>query len=254
MMRQLNRLHWFDAITGQGDRHNDNYMVQVRPDLTVVVKAIDNDASFGVTRIGLTKFRLSGGSVKYYEDQVENLLRAYGENNAMAQEKVKTDPGFKKNRDGSIEIDVSKATSPVTVAALYQSAAFHQVTVPDEMDRELYDKLQGLKAGPERDALLKDWADRFGVRSPQYRNAVARLDEAIAAADRLEREGKVYGAEDWEKEDVQNRILHAEPPLNPYASISGQAPINNQRGQKLISDYLYMTSGNLYARDFESWK
>ncbi len=254
MMRQFNRLHWFDAITGQGDRHNDNYMVQVRPDLTVVVKAIDNDASFGVTRTGLTKFRLSGGSVKYYEDQVRNLSIAYGTKSKTAQDQVlKGDPGFKRNRDGSIEVDVSLAKSPITVAALYESAAFHQVTVPDEMDRDLYNKLQGLKAGPERDTLLKDWADRFGARSQQYRNAVARLDEAIAAADRLEREGKVYGAEDWEKEEVQNRILNAKPPLDPTTPIMGQAPKNHQ-GQKLVDDYKYMMSGNLYARDFANWK
>ena len=33
-MRGINRLEWLDIITGQGDRHPRNYMIQVWPDLT----------------------------------------------------------------------------------------------------------------------------------------------------------------------------------------------------------------------------
>ena len=250
MMRQFNRLHWFDAITGQGDRHPANYMVQVKPDLTVDVKAIDNDASFGATRIGLTRFRLPPEMARLYLDQVRNLSVAYGTKGKIALDAMKSDPGFKKLRDGSVEVDVSKATSPLTVTGLYEVTAFHQVSVPDEMDYELCQKLKGLKAGPERDALLKDWADKLGgARSQQYRNAVTRLDEAIARAEQLERDGKVYRDEDWESDDVQDRILHAPFPLDPEAPVYGNAP-RNQQGRKLVDDYKYVMAGNLYARDF----
>ena len=44
IVRQTNRLEWFDMLTGQGDRHSRNYMIQVKSDLTVTVKCIDNDA------------------------------------------------------------------------------------------------------------------------------------------------------------------------------------------------------------------
>ena len=117
-----------------------------------------------------------------------------------------------------------------------------------------YLKLTGLKRGQDREALLKDWADRLGgTRSLPYRNAVARLDEAIARAEQLEREGKVYSAEDWEGDDVQNRILNAGFPQDPEMEIIGQAP-KNQQGRTLVADYKYMMAGNLYVRDFGSWK
>ena len=187
--------------------------------------------------------------------RVRDLSVAYGTKSQLALDgATKGDPGFKKLKDGSIEIDVSKAKSALTVAGLYDTTGFHQAAVPDEMDDELCQKLKGLKAGPDREALLKDWADRLGgTRSLQYRNAVARLDEAIATAERLEREGKVYRAEDWERDEVQNRILNAPFPQNPTAEILGQAP-RNQQGRTLVADYKYMMAGNLYARDFESWK
>ena len=60
MMRKLNRLQWFDIITGQGDRHADNYMINVNKGVppSVDIKAIDNDASYGVFRQGLQRGRL----------------------------------------------------------------------------------------------------------------------------------------------------------------------------------------------------
>ncbi len=263
MMRQLNRLHWFDAITGQGDRHNANYMVQVKPDLTVVVKAIDNDASFGATRTGLTKFLLPPAMAEDYTKRVGALSLAYGTKSKLALDAAtKGDPGYRKLKDGSIEIDVSKAKSPLTVCGLYNTTAFHQATVPDEMDYELCEKLKGLKTGPEREALLKDWADRLGgPRSQQYLNAKTRLDEAIACAERLEGEGKVYRDEDWESDAVQKRILEAELPQNlTFESsqnlIGGtivQAPTGNA-GRTLVADYQYLMAGNLYVRDFGKWE
>ncbi len=255
MMRQFNRLHRFDAITGQGDRHNANYMGQVKPDLTVIVKAIDNDASFGPTRTGLTKFLLPPEMAKAYKKRVGELSIAYGTKSKLALDgATKGDPGYRKLKDGSIEIDVSKAKSALTVCGLYETTAFHQAAIPDEMDSELCEKLKGLRRGAERDALLKDWADKLGgTRSQPYRNAVARLDEAIARAEQLELEGKVYSAEQWESDEVQDRILHAPFPQDPEMEISGQAP-KAQIGRTLVSDYKYMMAGNLYVRDFASWE
>ena len=253
MMRQFNRLQWFDVITGQGDRHDANYMVQVKPDLTVVAKAIDNDASFGVIRTGISTYRLNPDKAKKYMERVRNLSIAYGTKSTLAVNEVTHDPGFKKLRDGSIEVDISKAKSALTVAGLYETTAFHLISVPDEMDYELYERLMQLRRGPDRDALLKDWADKLGARSQQYRFAVTRLDEAIARAEQLKNDGKVYRAEDWEGDEVQNRILKAPFPQDPTAEILGQAP-KNQQGRTLVGDYQYMMAGNLYVRDFGSWE
>ena len=79
------------------------------------------------------------------------------------------------------------------------------------------------------------------------------LDEAIARAEQLELEGKVYSAEQWESDEVQDRILHAPFPQNPEMEINGQAP-KAQIGRTLVADYKYMMAGNLYVRDFASWE
>ncbi len=46
----------------EGDRHGRNYMVDVGEDLTVEVKAIDNDQSFPAYRTGLRTYRLEGAA------------------------------------------------------------------------------------------------------------------------------------------------------------------------------------------------
>ncbi|HSV48181.1 MAG TPA: hypothetical protein VLJ58_20490, partial [Ramlibacter sp.] len=48
LRRELTKLQWLDAITGQVDRHGHNYFVEQGPDgRTTGVKGIDNDMSFG---------------------------------------------------------------------------------------------------------------------------------------------------------------------------------------------------------------
>lgn len=48
LRRELTKLQWLDALTGQVDRHGQNYFVERTVDgLTVAVKGIDNDMAFG---------------------------------------------------------------------------------------------------------------------------------------------------------------------------------------------------------------
>lgn len=59
LAKKLNRLMWLDLITGQGDRHWENYFVHIDKDThNVTVNAIDNDASFTVRQIGIQKHAL----------------------------------------------------------------------------------------------------------------------------------------------------------------------------------------------------
>lgn len=251
IMRQLNRLHWFDVITGQGDRHSGNYMIQVKPDLTVTVKGIDNDASFGPLRTGLHTFRLPPRIAKAYMDRVRLLSAGYGSKSQLAVDKVTSDPGFKKLRDGTIELDLSKAQSPLVVSGLWDTTGFQNTSVPNEMDWELYDKLVQLKGGAPRTALLAEWSERLGAGTPQFQAAVNRLDEAIALAERLHAEGKVYKAEEWENAEVQKRIDEAPLPLDPSAPILGVAP-HNKLGRTLVSDYEWLMTGSYFKRDFDN--
>lgn len=90
---------------------------------------------------------------------------------------------------------------------------------------------------------------------------MTRLDEAIARAEQLERDGKVYRDEDWESDAVQKRILEAELPQNltfessqnPVGGTIVQAPTGNA-GRTLVADYQYMMAGSLYVRDFGKWE
>ncbi len=163
----VQQLEDYAAKPGQGDRHDANYMVQVKPDLTVVAKAIDNDTSFGVIRTGISTYRLNPAKAKKYMERVRNLSVAYGTKGTLAVNEVTHDPGFKKLRDGSIEVDISKAKSALTVAGLYETTAFHLISVPDEMDYELYERLMQLRRGPDRNALLKDWATSCAMQLQQ---------------------------------------------------------------------------------------
>ncbi len=44
---EVTRLQWLDHLTGQVDRHDNNYFIDVRPDGAVKVTGIDNDQCFG---------------------------------------------------------------------------------------------------------------------------------------------------------------------------------------------------------------
>lgn len=44
---EITKLQWLDHLTGQVDRHHNNYFIDVRPDGAVKVTGIDNDQCFG---------------------------------------------------------------------------------------------------------------------------------------------------------------------------------------------------------------
>ncbi|MBV9749931.1 MAG: hypothetical protein JO157_14065 [Acetobacteraceae bacterium] len=52
---ELNGLEWCDMLTGQGDRHSANYMLDIQGD-TAKVTGIDNDFAFGKTQTGLLTY------------------------------------------------------------------------------------------------------------------------------------------------------------------------------------------------------
>lgn len=251
LMRQLNRLLWFDTITGQGDRHKKNYLVDVRPDLTVSIKGIDNDASFGVFRTGLQKFHLATQShIKRLNSELAQYSKAFGGNAQDVLATLKKDPAFKYNSNGTIDVDLSKCKNPVIAEIVcHKTLGGHTFTVPQEIDRDLYDHLMTLKSGEARDAYLGELQKRLGAGSAQYQAAVSRLDESIAHAEKLEREGKVYSAEDWEKPDVQKSVASAKnlakslPPVNGYSA-------DKRTDDVMLVYYNYTTAPNLYLRDF----
>lgn len=252
LMRRFNRLQWFDTITGQGDRHADNYMVDIdKTDLSVTLKAIDNDASYGVIRQGLHTFTLppDSGMQRAFDRALDTI--------SMELDQLKrdmlADPGIKK-KGGAIEIDLSKSRAPLLLAGLLKHCGLRNIAPPAEIDRELYDKLMRLAqdapdGGAARRAHLSSLAERLGKGSAQYKAAVRRLDESIGHARRLAAEGKVYSAEQWEDHDIQRRI--AAPNLaNMETKIDSYNIIGPNAVQEFSDSARYVTFPNNFFRDF----
>ena len=84
------------------------------------------------------------------------------------------------------------------------------------IDEDLYNRLVAMGPDSEaRKAYKRDLLKRLPADA--VASAMLRLDDAIALAKRYKDEGKVVSAEDFEKREVQNRILDNElkRPTNP---------------------------------------
>lgn len=251
-MRQFNRLQWFDTITGQGDRHADNYMVDIdKTDLSVTLKAIDNDASYGVIRQGLHKFTIppNSGMQRAFDRALDTISMELDQ----LKREMLADPGIKK-KGGAIEIDLSKSRAPLLLAGLLKRCGLRSIVPPAEIDRELYDNLMRLAqdspdGGAARRTHLASLEERLGKGSAQYKAAVRRLDESIEHARRLAAEGKVYSAEQWEDHDIQRRI--AAPNLaNMETKIGSYNILGPNAVQEYSDDARYVTFSNNFFRDF----
>ena len=154
---------------------------------------------------------------------------------------------MKRRRDGSIEIDLSKTTNPAFAEIVCHWALGGQTfTVPDAIDRELYDRLVALKSGSQRRAHLAELKSRLGPE--QYKAAVSRLDEAIAHAEKLQREGKVYDAAQWETQEVQRSVAALGTMLKELPPVAGARP-NAAYEKKFLKDYNYTMAPTVFGRD-----
>ena len=255
LMRQANRLMWFDILTGQGDRHNDNYLVEIdKETLDVSLKGIDNDASYGIMRTGLKTFRFAADSLaqKVFLQTLNTLAVSSGTKNRFWKQ-VKEDPGIKIDNKGSVEIDLDKVVNKQLVQGLFHFCGLRCTAVPEEMDSELHDKLVALAedapdGGAARAAYLDSLATRLGAESEQYKCAVKRLDDVIAHARKLKSEGKVYTAEQWESHDIQKAVAKAALRKARNHPALPSANLQYAQAVKIRSDYVGST--NFFMRDF----
>ena len=195
--QKLNRLMWLDLITGQGDRHGSNYFVHIDPTThEVTVKGIDNDASFSATRIGLFKFALSKDQTALYEEELKKVCqKIHGKNwKTEYEQRVKNDPAIVRNGD-TMTIDLTKAQSHEAKMAIIHTLGLQSLALPEEIDKEFYDKLMEMADPAKKNAYLDTIRSRV---SPEALEATSkRIDEAIAYAQKLNAGGKVYGKEQW---------------------------------------------------------
>jgi len=215
LMRKCNRIDWLDAITGQGDRNYGNVMIKVSKKFNVDVKAIDNDSCYPAFRIGITKFVIRGEHLELFKEKLEEVELLYGEANKEAQRKrLESDPGVTKNEDGSYTIDTSKFKAPELNYCLMESVGAHSSYVPNVIDEDLYNHLQALKAGQQREEYLADLRKRMSQEA--FEAAVMRLDEAISRADELKARNRVYGEAEWNDREKQKEIFRDPAEKAPY--------------------------------------
>ena len=216
LMRKANRLEWFDLITGQGDRHGKNYLVEVGKDGSVSLKGIDNDACFGKFMIGPGLFRLQGKHANDFKTLLKNANLVYDPGKKAGTSRFDTDPGIKQSEDGTILVDVSKIKSRELFHCLAKATGCHSLRLPDHIDKELYDKLVAMESGKAREDYIADLRARLS--EDQVQVAIQRLDGAIKHAKALNDKGCVVSTADWERRDVQRKVAGRPPrPVPPYA-------------------------------------
>ena len=197
--REINRLQWIDLVTGQLDRHYDNYFIHVDPStLKVTVKGIDNDASFSQYRIGMDKFAFDKDRTALFKQQLGDLAKEVDSRNAKAVlERMMKDPGITVDEKGCITVDVSKIEDKTIIYPLWEVTGAQSLARPDKIDKKTYESLMALKEGsPKRDEYLNSIRPRLSAAS--YNAAVSRLNDVIAYADKLKADGKVIDDEGWQ--------------------------------------------------------
>ena len=198
LMREFNRLQWLDLVTGQNDRHWENYFVHVdRDTLKVTLKGIDNDAGYSQFRTGAVKFSFDKDRSDVFKALLRRLARDIDSRNVDAvYNRLLKDPGITTDEQGTVTVDASKLADKTIGSCLANLVGAQSLAIPDKIDRETYDSLIALKQDPAR---RKEYLDSIRPRlSPaSYAAAESRLDDVIAHAEELGRQGKIVEAGGW---------------------------------------------------------
>ena len=197
IMRELNRLQWLDLVTGQNDRHYENYFIHVdRETHKVTVKGIDNDASYSQSRTGAVKYTFDKDRTTIFKSLLKDLAKTINSRNVDAElANLLKDPGITIGKDGLITVDASKLANKAIAQKIYELTGVHSLVIPDKIDRTTYDSLMALKQDPARKNYLDSIRPRLSEAS--YNAAVSRLDDVIAHAEKLGRESKIVEENGW---------------------------------------------------------
>ena len=184
LAQKFNKLQWLDIITGQQDRHWSNYFINIdKTTHEVTLKAIDNDASFSAKQIGMNKFALDKDAAKKFDTRLKNIcFDLYGKDGWEDEydNRVSKDRAIVRNQDGSITIDLSKATSTEVKMAVIGAIGMQSpgVVAPEEIDEEFYNVLMEMDG--KDSAKRKEYLDSIAPRiSPA---ALKAADEYLKKA------------------------------------------------------------------------
>ena len=243
LMREFNRLQWLDLVTGQNDRHWDNYFVHVNRDtLEVTLKGIDNDAGYSQSRTGAVKYSFNKDRSAVFKSLLRQLAREIDSRHADAvYNRLLQDPGITTDAQGNVTVDASKLSEKTIGSRLSRLVGTHSLAIPDKIDRATYDSLMALKPGQAR---RKEYLDSIRPRLSQasYAAAESRLDDVIAHAEELGRQGKIVEAGGWANEQEQ-------PLATDKVTVHKQNGAAKRLGGEIAQDVNGLFCPSYFARD-----
>lgn len=192
LMHTLNDLEWTDFLTGQGDRHGDNYKIYVGADLSVTIKGIDNDDAFVDWRLGMTKFKLTGTRIDLFAKNCQDRNVDFSVDmldNLNEGDRVPNIPNAYVTIENGKKVIIFDCDGN---AQMQEIAAFtfgtHRNFKPKAISAATYLKLQEMNAN--LDQVRLDLAKR-NLTDAQIEATIGRIKEAWAHAQELANRGRM---------------------------------------------------------------
>ena len=177
ILEQTTDLQWLDLLSGQGDRHGENYHIGIDTETGhATVTGIDNDLCMPKYRTGLTTVRLTESERENIRESLENAVR----DNVISQNDVDDLMANGFGRHG--EFDFSrKDASPLLAYLVSELKGMQSIAVPKVMSQTMHKKLMGIATdatGAKRKEFIAKMA---GLLPKDNVDAFAmRLDELLA--------------------------------------------------------------------------
>ncbi len=188
LMRELSKLEWADALSGQFDRHTGNYLIDINEEGKVKITGIDNDLSFSTVRTGMYSLSFTHASL-------------IGSSSIPAEYRGKTltfAPSNPENpsRDGElIDPKVLVKGKDFSFASTFSEGfGANTVRVPTHIPRDVYNALMSIDETEYRASLEKL------LSKDELEAAMLRLADAKIHARELFSLDRVV--EDWSKVDL----------------------------------------------------
>ena len=234
LAKGITDLVWNDLVTGQGDRHHENYFIDKDNDGKAVVTGIDNDMCFPAYKTGILTYHLEGENLESFKNK---LLEWYnGEGEKTDEEKIAEilkDAGINGAKN-SLDITITDKTPANIRAALHKglgvwSGAALPAYISRAMRNNLLDKTK-------QSQLLDLW--KKTLDDAAYRASVSRLNEIVDYVSNMAPEN-ILDDEAWGKPEVIRAMMS-----NPVTSLP---QTKHSQGAHVIASSI---SGSLLERDF----
>ena len=210
LMRECCRMEWADLLSGQVDRHGDNYLLHIDVETGAVkLTGIDNDGSFSSRKIGMTRVDVTGIETR----DRDTLVGA----------------GIIPVKEGDKSVISVPTPTQTQLSALRKVFGFNQFFRPSHIDRQTYGQLMAL----DEDSYRRSFAPYMDEAALDA--AILRLRDARQHAIDLQTSGRVV--EDWSAQtNGQNAV---------FQQIAAKAPpLRGENGKRILR-----YSAGFFARD-----